>query len=91
MNLCLQVEKMRQMLGDPWGGVECVGPGMSCPSLSSKEEGLIEAATPPLPRRVAASMFGNGRKRCPVPDMEEGMLMTGVRLWLHVRVFTCGP
>lgn len=75
MNLRLLVEKMRQMLGDQWGGVECAGPGMSYPSLSSMEEGLTEAATPPLPRRAKASALGNGRKRCLVPNMEGGTVI----------------
>lgn len=72
MNLRLLVEKMGQMLGDQWGGVECAGPGMSCPFLSSMEEGLIEAATLPLPRRATAGVLGNGRKRCLVPNSEGG-------------------
>lgn len=48
---------------------------MSCPPLCSLEEGLIEAATPPLPRRATASVLGNGRRRCLVPNTEGGMVI----------------
>lgn len=92
MNLRLLVEKMGQMLGDQWGGVECAGPGMSCPFLSSMEEGLIEAATPPLPRRATASVLGNGRKRCLVPNSEGGTVIYG-RETLDARksFYICPP
>ena len=39
------------------------------------EEGLTEAATPPLPRRAIANALGNGRKRCMIPNTEGGMVI----------------
>lgn len=84
---------MGQMLEDQWGGVECAGPGMSCPSLSSMEEALIEVVTPPLPRRTTASMLWNGRKRCLVPSMVEGGTVIYRRETLDARksFYICPP
>lgn len=58
---------MGQMLGDHWGRVECAGPGMSCPSLCSMEDGLIEVATPPLPRRATAKCTWEWEEEMPGP------------------------
>lgn len=47
---------------------------MSCPSFSSMEKGLIEAATLPV-SRATASTLGNGRKRSLVPNTEGGVVI----------------
>lgn len=49
--------------------------GMSSLSLCSVEGQTESAATPPLPRRTTASMPGNGRKICLLPNTEEGMVI----------------
>lgn len=63
---------------------------MSCPSLSSMEKGLIEAATLPVSELQPAHL-GMGGREARSQIRREGWLFTGTRLWMHARVFTYVP
>lgn len=89
MNLCLLEEKVRQMLGDWWGDVKYAGPGMSCPSLSSTEG----QRQPPLffLGELHPAYLGMGGRDVWSQIWREGWLFTGMRFWMHAKVFTYVP
>lgn len=89
MNLCLLEERVRKMLGDWWGDVKFAGPGISCPSLSSTEgqrQLPLLFLGEPYPAYLG---IGGGDVWSLIS--REGWLFTGMRLWMHAKVFTYVP